>query len=229
MTTSPDYTRAKRLEAPEGVRLILVRHGETLWNREQRWQGHQDIALSDLGRAQAASLAKRIAAEPIAACYASDLCRAWETAKLLQVGNAWAITKKTALREVCLGPFEGLQTKEIEREMPGAYQRRVLSEASEDIDFALDGMESRREFVNRASGAVHACSIGHEGETLLVVAHGGVIRSFFLAAFGLEYASARQVEIPNCAFNAFHSHAGRWRLETWADVSHLGDQVTRAS
>lgn len=229
MTTSSGSSRAARLGAPEAVRLILVRHGETLWNREERWQGHKDIALSDVGLAQADCLAARIESESISTCFASDLCRASETARRLNRENRWSIEIRESLREVCLGPFEGMRTSEIEEELPDAFQRRVLSESDEDIDFALEGMESRRAFVDRAAGAVHACSAGQEGKTILVVAHGGVVRAFFIAAFGLEYASARQVEIPNCAFNSFRSYGGRWRLETWADVSHLGEMVTRAS
>jgi broad specificity phosphatase PhoE len=224
-----ETSRPAPLAAPDGVRLILIRHGETLWNREERWQGHQDIPQSDVGRAQAATLIPRVSKEAITACYASDLSRAAETAQLLRGGATWPIHARSELREVCLGPFERLTTAEILNKMPEAFERRVSSDRNEDIDFALPGMESRRAFIERISSAVQNCVQAHDSGTVLIVAHGGVLRSFFVAAFGLDYASVRQVEIPNCAYNVFEGHRGRWRLVNWADVSHLGDQVTRAS
>ena len=215
--------------APDGARLILVRHGETLWNRTHRWQGHTDIPLSDLGRKQAAALATRLANEPIDVVCASDLARAAETAGLLCRDRDLEIHRTAALREVCLGPFEGLRTDEIREQMPEAFLRRIESEDPDDVDFALPGMESRRAFNARASRAVLGCVTAHRHENTLVVAHGGVLRAFFLAAFGLPLSAGRQIEIPNCAFNSFRSCRGRWRLETWAEVAHLGKLTTRAA
>lgn len=220
LVLDPD-TGDRIFRAPEGARLILIRHGETLWNRTHRWQGHTDIPLSDLGREQATALAARLIEEPIDAVYASDLRRAVETATLICRGRDLDLNLNANLREVCLGPFEGLTTDEIRESLPEAFQRRIESDDPADDDFALPGMESRRVFNERASQAVRDCVAKHAHQTSLIVAHGGILRAFFVAAFGLPWSSGRQIEIPNCAYNSFRSFRGRWRLEAWAESSHF--------
>ena len=217
-------------DAPPGTHLTIVRHGETLWNREKRWQGSQDIPLSDLGREQGTALAKRLRDTRFDHIYASDLSRAAETAELIVAQNhAVPIQYRAALQEVKMGPFEGLVVDEVMARYATEFQRRVQSDDPADFDFALPGMESRNTFNARASQAVQACAAAHPGERVLVVCHGGVIRSFFAAALGLAWSVGRQVDIPNCAYNALRADRGRWRLITWGDVGHLGELVTRAA
>jgi len=65
------------------MRLLIARHGQSTWNLEGRYQGHQDPPLSDLGRRQAHLLRVRLSREPLTAVYASDLERAWRTAEII--------------------------------------------------------------------------------------------------------------------------------------------------
>ena len=145
------------------TRIILVRHGETDWNRERRWQGHSDRPLNELGREQAAGLAERIGAEPISAVYSSDLMRAHETARLLADRLGLEVTAVPDLRERRFGSWEGLRDEEVERRFPGAHG-------------PPDG-ETREEMSRRVLRSLRAIADTHPGQTVLVVSHGGPIRA----------------------------------------------------
>ena len=89
------------------TRILAVRHGETLWNRETRIQGFTDIDLSDHGRWQAQQLAQALREEPVAACYASDLSRARDTAQAVADVHGHMVNTDPGLRERSFGQFEG--------------------------------------------------------------------------------------------------------------------------
>ncbi len=95
------------------IRLLLVRHGVTIWNQQIRYQGHHDVPLGDEGRAQAERLAARLAGESIDAVYTSDLARARETAEVATRRHGVRLTETPALREMCFGAWEGMRYDEI--------------------------------------------------------------------------------------------------------------------
>ena len=96
------------------LRLILVRHGETEWNAQRRYQGHSDVPLSALGRRQAARAAERLAALKIDAVYTSDLGRALETAEIIAEQRGLEVCAEPRLRELNFGVFEGLTFDEAQ-------------------------------------------------------------------------------------------------------------------
>src|SRR6266850_1318463 len=97
------------------LRLLLVRHGETAWNQENRWQGQADVPLSDPGRAQARLLAQRLLADrrQVHAIYASDLSRAFETAEILSETLRISPNPDSGWREMNIGAWSGLTTGEV--------------------------------------------------------------------------------------------------------------------
>src|SRR5439155_24499614 len=103
-----------RLPYPSVTELLLVRHGETDWNREGRWQGQADTPLNDVGRAQARELADALAGERLEAIYASDLRRAYETAEIVGARLGLPVTSEPALRETDVGSWSGLAHDELE-------------------------------------------------------------------------------------------------------------------
>ncbi len=152
-------------------RIILVRHGETEWNKDGRYQGHCDVALSDLGREQARSVAERLSREPIAAVYASDLARAYETAQAIAARHGLPVEPVRGLREIDFGHWEGQRKAEIaaaQAELFAAWQENPLATR-------LPGGESVPEVQTRALAAVAAIAARHPAETAVVVAHGGAI------------------------------------------------------
>jgi broad specificity phosphatase PhoE len=148
------------------TRIILARHGETDWNLERRWQGHSDRPLNQTGLAQAEELAEQLAGEPIAAVYSSDLLRAHETARVVAARLGLDVVAVPGLREREFGSWEGLRDVEVEHRFPGAHG-------------PPDG-ETRQEMLRRVLESLEAIAAAHDGETVLVVCHGGPIRAALL-------------------------------------------------
>ncbi|SHI45660.1 Histidine phosphatase superfamily (branch 1) [Desulfofundulus thermosubterraneus DSM 16057] len=104
-------------------RIYLVRHGETIWNAELRFQGHSDTALSPRGLEQARALARRLRGENFSAFYASDLQRALNTARILAEPHGLPVVPLKALREINFGAWEGLTVAEIKNRYPRELQQ----------------------------------------------------------------------------------------------------------
>jgi len=170
-----------RLEKLGGARLLLVRHGETAWNREAVLQGQEDVGLSPSGRLQASALAPIVARFAPATAVSSDLSRARETAALLGFEDARA---SAVWREADLGAWTGRAKADLQREDAVSYQ--------EWRDGRLDppggeGWAALRERIGEALPAL--ADEANYGGAQLVVTHGGVIRAACSLLVGLE---------PNC-------------------------------
>jgi probable phosphoglycerate mutase len=210
---NPEISRSPARETA----LIVVRHGETLWNREKRMQGTTDTPLSEVGQAQARALGRRLAGHDFAALYASDLCRAQETASIIAEHTGRKLVTDARLRERCFGIFEGLTAGEIERQFPQEHARFV----SRDPDYEVPGGECARRFAERCLGCLSEIARRHCGEEIVVVTHGLVLDSLYRVAEGLGHGEPRPVPLINASLNFFGHGAGRWRLVLWGDVGHL--------
>ena len=105
------------------IELLLIRHGETAWNRERRMQGHIDIPLSDAGLRQAQALGQALAAERPDAIYSSDLGRARATVQPVADAHQMPVVLRESLRERCYGAFEGMTYQEISERYPQEMKR----------------------------------------------------------------------------------------------------------
>ena len=203
--------------------LIVIRHGETPWNREKRMQGTTDTALSDVGRAQAQALGRRLAGHSFTALYSSDLSRARETARAIAEHSGHEVVTDARLQERRFGIFEGLTAAEIQSRYPDEHARFV----SRDPEYEVPGGESARVFTQRCLGCLAAIADHHRGEAVVVVSHGLVLDSLYRAAHGLDHGAQRPVPLINASVNRFGYGGGAWRLELWGDISDLAvDQVT---
>jgi len=136
------------------VRILLARHGETVFNVEGRWQGQADSPLTDRGRAQAAELARALADEQIAAVYSSDLGRAANTASEVASLHQLPVTTEARLREIHVGAWTGKNREEIDLDYPGGRK----AWATQPSAYQLPGGETigpRR--VARSSSSNSAC------------------------------------------------------------------------
>jgi broad specificity phosphatase PhoE len=192
--------------------LVLVRHGETAWNREGRFQGHIDVALSDVGRAQARALRVRLEAahahlfsDEHTAILTSDLRRAQETAEIAFGGAGRTLHVRRELREFCYGVFEGLTRYEIEQRFPGAMAAWVDG----DRTFAVDGGESRASVHARVHAAVRDFLAQAAQRHVVIVAHGGVMRQLLSACFE-QPGEARGLGFGNTATHVIHVNARAW-------------------
>lgn len=201
--------------------LILVRHGETTWNREGRIQGHSDSALTPEGVAQAHAMGERllkdIKTDLIDQVVASDLPRAAHTARLITARTGHTIRFIDALRERAFGVAEGKTYGEIDRDHPEMFSRI----RDTDPDFAVTGGESRNQFHRRVVGALQAIAQAHAGSRILIVTHGGVLAAVYRWLNRLPVSSPHGIEIPNVAYNRVSAGSSPWQIEVWGDTSHL--------
>lgn len=201
----------------QATRLLLIRHGETAWNRETRIQGHTDIPLSALGRAQAERLAAALAEEPLAAIYASDLSRARQTADALARVHGLPVRLDAELRERAFGRFEGLSWDEIAQRHPedaARWRRR-------EPDFAVGGGESLTLFSARCLAAARRAAAAHPGQSIALVAHGGVLDCLYRAATRVALEAPRSWQLGNATINRLLATAEGFTLVGWNDDHHL--------
>ncbi len=145
--------------------ILLARHGETDWNREHRVQGHTDRPLNDTGRAQALVLAESLAGETLDAVYASDLSRAFDTARAVADPRGLPVTTLRELREKNFGSWEGQTDNEILLRFPDVRSGPWG-----------DG-ETNEEMAGRVVAALRTIAERHPGAQVLVVSHGGPLRA----------------------------------------------------
>jgi probable phosphoglycerate mutase len=199
--------------------LLLIRHGETDWNRALRFQGHIDVPLNDIGRTQAQRLSQHLQAGDWSQAlhlHSSDLTRAMQTAQALVQAHR-VLQPQASLREQGFGVFEGKSVTELQLEMPELWQQWRRFEA----DFELPGGESTRRFHRRIMQALTDLAESHRRERLVVVTHGGVLDMLWRTVQGLSLDGYRQCVIPNAGINHVVWEDGRWRILDWARVEHL--------
>jgi probable phosphoglycerate mutase len=186
--------------------ILLARHGETDWNSERRWQGHEDRPLNDVGREQARELADTLADRAIDVVYSSDLARAHETALIVADRLGLPVEVDAGLREVDVGDWSGRVLGEIEAVDPEGFRRWQQGGKG------WSGGESYEEMGERVVAAVLRLAADHPGQTLLLVTHGGSIRACRATAAGLDYAASRVGAIgsmANCEVAELHVADGR--------------------
>jgi len=169
---------------------LLVRHGQSTWNAEQRWQGQADAPLSTLGEHQSAAAAAAAAELAPDRVLASDLTRARRTAELL-VPEGLAVEADPVWRERHAGEWEGLTRAEIEARYPGWLDEHRRPPGYEDDDEVLARVQPALESLLLGPGAP-------DGPTLLVVTHGGVIGTLE------RHLHAPWVRVPNLGGRWFH-------------------------
>ena len=199
--------------------LILIRHGETDWNRELRFQGHVDVGLNEVGMEQARRIARRLAAEPVHRLFASDLLRAQQTAAPLGAGLRLPTVTDAALREQNFGRVDGMRVDDIKLQYPQDWEGWLRFEE----DFCMPAGETTRQFHARIMGAVNRLVAAHPGETMAIVTHGGVLDMIYRTARSLGLNGPRQSDIPNAGFNRVRVREGAIDILTWAEVAHLAD------
>jgi len=202
---------APKTSAPM-TRVLLIRHGETPWNRDRRWQGHADVALNGVGVEQASRLAahcKAVGGLSICAVYSSDLRRAHDTARALAVALGTELTLDPAWREIAVGRWTGLSREQIQERFGEEWQRIVAGE-----DLPRGGGETFECFSQRIVTALESLRARHLEKTVAVVTHGGVIRAALLHALGLPWTRLREVAaVDNTAVSELSWNGAAWSIE----------------
>ncbi|MFC4769135.1 histidine phosphatase family protein [Effusibacillus consociatus] len=188
--------------------ICLVRHGETLWNRESRLQGSKDVPLSEAGIEQARIAADQLSKETWDVLYSSDLSRAKQTAE--HVNEQLKVTHfiEPGLRERNYGILEGMTRAEIDAQYPGAL--------SDPTQHQIPGLETYEELRQRIKKSVESIAKRHDGKRILIVTHGGSINAFLHAITG-----KRAERIGNTAITRVRFDNARWYVDCINDCSHL--------
>ena len=199
--------------------ILAMRHGETAWNVEGRIQGHLDVPLNDLGLWQAERLAQALRHETLDVVYASDLRRAMQTAEaVVKVGGQPLITD-SGLRERDFGVFQGQTFRDIEIQLPEQAERW----RRRDPDYQPGGGESLNIFFGRCMAAITRLARAHPGQTIGVVAHGGVMDCFYRAATHQGLQAPRSWSLENASINRLIFSGEGFSLVGWGDTRHLDD------
>jgi len=206
--------------------ILLIRHGETEWNKQGRMQGQRDSPLTPLGLQQARRLARRLRDVPHVALYSSDLGRAHQTARCLADETKHEIVSDRGLRERSFGIFEGLTNAEIQITHPDLF----VPFSKRDRHFAMPGGESAAQFHERSVATLRKIAERHDGARVVVVSHGLVLDALYRAATGMPIEVQRGFPLLNCSVNTFRYAAGEWTAVAMCDVQHLAtEDVTNAS
>lgn len=207
--------------APTGqsTTVILVRHAESTWNAESRWQGQADPPLSEIGREQARRVAERLRGETIAVLYTSDLVRAVETAQA--IGRALGLVPRLEprLREIDLGCWTGLTRVEIAERYPEEFRAW-----QEHKPLRAGGGETFLEMQARVVHVLEEIVAAHHGETIAVVTHGGVITALRGHIQGIPMSAELFEGAPpnrNTAVSTVRYRDGRAEITLLMDAGHL--------
>ncbi|MDU4959754.1 MAG: alpha-ribazole phosphatase [Sporomusaceae bacterium] len=203
--------------AENTTRVILVRHGQTEWNVQLKYQGHSEVPLTAIGIEQAKLAAVRLSREPVAAIYSSDLGRAAATAQYIAAEHQLQVQQLRALREFYFGNWEGLRFQEVSERWP----QQSLEFFQHPESARVSGGETFAEVQARAVAAVKQLVAQHENKTILVVSHGGTIRTLLCAALGLPLERVWAIRQDNTAVNVIEYYPDTTMVALVNDIHHL--------
>lgn len=200
------------------TRFILVRHGETSWNLEGRYQGQIDTPLSPVGLKQGKLVAEALKNVHLDAVYASPLSRSYETALMCADFHGLKVTKDERLLEINHGKWEGLHASEIE----GQYPDLLARWRSTVVDVQMPDGECIEDVRRRAMEAFYDYAEKNQGQTILVVAHDAVNKAVLCDILEMEQTHFWQMKQDNTGINVFEYEGGKWRLVLMNSTAHLG-------
>ncbi len=195
--------------------IYLIRHGETDWNRDKRFQGKTDIALNSMGREQALMLVPQMSELKIELAYSSHLSRAFETAQLATQNLRVTIFKEENLAETNLGQVEGLTLEEIIAQFGADGLEKWRSYNERDLDYRFPQGESKREMMVRIRQAVLEIAQSNTQTNIAVFAHGMVMRA-------LTYAFNQGVAWDLSTFSNGSIHHFSWEDKNAEFLKYLG-------
>jgi broad specificity phosphatase PhoE len=200
---------------------VLVRHGETEFNRLGVFRGRADVALNDLGREQAGWVAQALKAEPLAAVFTSPLARALDTAAAIADAHGIEPIVDPAFDNINLGEWQGVQKSVVEREQPAQWKLWVTDPERLEIP----GGETLAQVRARAYGRAVELVGRYEGERFAVVTHRSVIKVLAGALLGIERGYFWRFYLDNAAYSIVGHDTGGFVLLGWNETCHLKDRT----
>ena len=204
------------------TRIVLVRHGQTEWNRVERFRGRADVPLNETGLAQAEATGKRVAAEwRPAAIYSSPLSRAVKTAEAIAEHFDLPVQIHNGIADIDYGEWQGLTPDEVKKRWPEIHHAwyNVPHTARIPGGEALDDLRVR------GMAAVNELAARHAGQTIVLLGHTVINRIILLGVLGLGNDRFWHLRQDTCAINVFEAgaQAGEFTLVSLNDTCHLHD------
>ncbi len=200
------------------TRIILVRHGQTEWNRVERFRGRADVPLNDAGLAQAEATGRRVAAEwQVSAIYASPLSRAMRTAEAIAAHYGLPVQAHPGLADIDYGQWQGLTPEEARARWPEEVDAWYHAPERAQIP----GGETLAGLRERAMATVRDLAARHAGETIVAVGHTVINRVILLGVLGLGNDRFWHLRQDTCAINVFEAEGGDYTLVSLNDTCHL--------
>lgn len=198
-------------------RLFLVRHGITEWNHNGLYQGQLDVPLSSKGRLQITALRERLRDEQFTVCYSSALARARTSAEILLEEHFCPLLETADLNEMSYGAWEGLSRTQIIERFPEAWAHYV---ADPNRHAPPDG-ESRRDLQRRVERVLDAIAREYPDGTVLVVAHGGSLRTIVSYYLNLGPSDVWKLRLDNASLTVVEVYEDGGVLSLFNDTAHL--------
>ena len=198
------------------TRLYLIRHGDTVYNREGRYQGRMDVELSTLGKEQAQALGRRLADTPFTAIYASDLKRAQETAAIIAAYHNLPVRVEPDLRERDFGAWEGFTFAEIEER----YPEEAKNWLQDPLRTEIPGAEGFGNLQRRVTKAIERIQASHPEEEVAIVSHGGCILAFLAHVLELGDDAMLRIRVDNASLNVVDYYGQTPVLSLLNDTCH---------
>ena len=199
------------------TRFILVRHGQTAWNRDERFRGRFDLLLNETGLRQAYAAAIHLKEYPVAAIYASPLKRTLETAKVIANQLGLPVKPLEGLIDIDFGKWQGMSATEAAKNN-GKLLKTWLEQPHK---MKFPGGESLEIVRQRVTGAVEMLAAKHPDQTVILVSHMVVCKVLLCAMLGLDNSHYWQVGQDVCAINRFEVRDGVASVSLINDTCHL--------
>ncbi len=198
--------------------IVLIRHGQTEWNRVERFRGRADVLLDETGLAQAKATGRRVASQwqPVAV-YSSPLARAVKTAEAIAGRLGLLVQIHAGIADIDYGQWQGLTPDEVEERWPEIHHAWYTAPHT----VRIPGGETLDEIRVRAMEAVNEIAAQHVGQTAALVSHTVVNRVILLAALGLGNDRFWRLRQDTCAVNVFEVDGGEFTLVSLNDTCHL--------
>lgn len=200
------------------MHLFLIRHGQTKHNNDRRYQGSTDTPLNETGELQAKEIAKRLSDKKFAAIYSSDLQRAVQTAEFIAKKHKLVVKQDERLREISFGDWEGMSYDEIQKISPDLLEKWI----NDPTNISPPNGETLNQLASRVKSAIDEIKSKYKAEeSVLLVTHGGVIRTLLCTVLGIELNNHLQFDCKTGSLSIISFYDEHANLRLLNDISHL--------
>ncbi|MCS7308972.1 MAG: histidine phosphatase family protein [Armatimonadetes bacterium] len=200
------------------LRVLLVRHGETDWNLQMRFQGQTDVKLNARGIEQAEAIASRLRDEQLQAIYSSDLQRAMQTAHIIARYHGIPPIPDADLRELSYGVWEGMSREEI---LASEWAELFEKYRRDSLRYRPPGAEYPEQILERSRRVLQRVVQTHREGTICLVGHGGSLRALLCVALSAPLESFRRIRLDNASLSAIECYPDGMWVSLLNDTCHL--------